>query len=675
MREDDLLRFEWVADPQISPDGSRIAFTRVAVDAEADQYVTSLWLADATRPGTPRRLTTGRLDSSPRWSPDGASLAFVRKTDKEKPAQIFVLPMHGGEAVQLTTLEGGASCPAWSPDGRALAFLSGTNPAIDTPERKKPPNEPGRVVTRPEFKMDNEGFLDLEHPDHVWVVAAAGGAARQLTTGRYRESEPRWSRDGRKILFLSDRRPEPWFDHEDASLYAVAADLAEASDGGAFELVADIRGPLRTYVEASDGAIFAIGGARGDTFRTYEHDHVLRFDGPWPRTSPTVLTHEFDNPVAEGLAGDQHPPRGGGSAPLALAHDGAAVLTVVSRHGAALLARVPLAGGAVETLTGDHQDVIYGTVSADGRRLALTVGDVTRPGDLYAFDAPSRTLVRLWGPNEALFAERSLGEVDRFWYDSFDGRKIHAWMVKPPDYDPSQAYPMILEIHGGPHAAYGEAFFHEFRVLAAAGYLVLYTNPRGSTSYGDEFANVIQYRFPDDDARDLLAGVDAAIARYKVDAARIGVTGGSGGGLLTNWLVAHSDRFAAAVTQRCVADWTSMWAGCDFTMFTPFWFKKGPHEDPKEYQDRSPLYLASNIQTPLMVIHSEEDWRTPIVQGESMFRALKMQRKETVMVRFPGEGHELSRSGAPSRRVQNQQHIRAWFDKHLMGTPAPQYEA
>jgi dipeptidyl aminopeptidase/acylaminoacyl peptidase len=221
---------------------------------------------------------------------------------------------------------------------------------------------------------------------------------------------------------------------------------------------------------------------------------------------------------------------------------------------------------------------------------------------------------------------------------------------------------------------YGVSFFHEFHLLAAAGYVVLYTNPRGSTTYGQEFGNIIQYRYPGDDARDLLAGVDELLKRGYVDAKRLGVTGGSGGGLLTNWIVTQTDRFAAAVTQRCVSDWMSFYSSADFTLFTPTWFRKPPFEDPQEYLERSPVTLASRIRTPLMIIHSEEDWRTPIGQGEAMFRALKQQRKPAVMIRFPGENHDLSRSGTPSRRVQNVRHIRQWFDHWLLGKTVKEYE-
>jgi dipeptidyl aminopeptidase/acylaminoacyl peptidase len=674
MREEDLLRFEWIADPQMSPDGSRIAFTRVRVDTEADEYRTSLWLIDAgDGPAEPRALTFGDFDGQPRWSPDGAWLAFTRKTEKEKPPQLFVLPMTGGEPRRLTDLEKGASEPAWSPDGKRLAFTSGTNPAIDTPEKKKPKNEPGRVVTRPEFRMNNEGFADPEHLDHVWVVDLEGGAPRQLTTGDFKETSPRWSRDGKWILFLSDRRPEPWFAHEDSDLFAVSPALERPTDGAELRAVADIRGPIYAWSEAADGRIAAVGGIRPEQPHSYDQNDLLVFEGAWPRTAPQVLTSRYDFDVQPDISSDQHPPRGGGAMPLGFAPDGKSVITVIGRHGSAMLSRVAIAGGAVDELTDAQHEVVAGSISADGRRVALAIADLTKPAALAVYDADAKRLTPLWDANAKLLGESRLGEIEEIWYPSFDGKRIQGWIVKPPDFDPKKRYPLILEIHGGPHVAYGVGFFHEFRVLAAAGYVVLYTNPRGSTTYGQEFGNCIQYRYPGDDHQDLMAGVDHVIARGYVDPEKLGITGGSGGGLLTNWAITQTDRFAAAITQRCVSDWASMWYSCDFSLFTPAWFRKAPFEDSREHLDRSPANFVSKITTPLLVIHSEEDWRTPIGQGETMFRALKYQRKPVAMVRFPGENHELSRSGAPSRRVQNQQVIRRWFDHWLQGKPAPEF--
>jgi dipeptidyl aminopeptidase/acylaminoacyl peptidase len=683
MREDDLLKFRWIADPRISPDGQRVAFTLVRVDVDEDEYRTDLWLADIPAPGSagpapqaPRALTFDGRSAQPRWSPDGSALAFVRSAKGAKP-QLHVLPLAGGEARALTKLEKGVSSPAWSPDGRRLAFLSGHDPERDVEGAKKPKHEPARVVTRPEFRWNNEGFTDFEHLDHVWVVSVDGpGEPRRLTKGaRFKEWAPAWSRDGKSVLFATDRRETPWFavPAEDNDVRAVAADLDTPTEGETMRVVADISGPIAQFVESPSGRIAAVGGIRPAKPNTYDANDLLLFEGAWPQLSPRVLTERLDLHAGEGINSDQHPPRGGGELPLGFTSDERGIVFVHAKRGAAPLALCDAASGRVEDLTGPDHEVIAGSVSANGRRVALTLGSLRSPGDLHVYDLERRTLTRLWGANDELLAGAALGDVECFEVPSFDGTKIQSWLVKPPGFDPKQKYPLVLEIHGGPHTAYGVGFFHEFRVLAAAGYLVLYANPRGSTSYGQTFADCIQYRFPGDDYKDLMAAVDHVVARGCVDESRLGVTGGSGGGLLTNWIVCRTNRFAAAITQRCVSDWSAMWSTCDFSLFHPFWFRGAPWEDPKDFAERSPVTHLANVETPLMVLHSEEDWRTPIGQGEAMFRGLLYRRKPTVMVRFPGENHELSRSGTPSRRVQNQQHIRRWFDHWLMGKTAAEY--
>jgi len=670
LAEDDVLNFVWIADPRISPDGARVAFTRVHVDREADEYRAAIWLADSAE--GPRPLTFGKKDRQARWSPDGKALAFVRTPEGEKDGELWILPMTGGEAHRVAKLKGGVSSPAWSPDGLKLAFLSPHHPELDDEARKQPKNEPARVVNRPVFRENDVGFTDFERRDHVWVVEAPGGTPRALTRGRYAEREPRWSDDGARVLFLSDRRPEPWFGADEAILYAVEADRGEPTDGDGLATVVDPKGGPAAWIAGPGGRLAMISTRTPARPNSYDQPTLLVADGPGKAVRE--LGAVADVAFGETVASDQHPPRGGGDIPLWFAEGGRAVIARVCSKGASALARVDVETGELKLLTPPKLDVIAGTATPDGRRWALTIGSLDSPGDLYFFDATSGTLTGLYAPNQALLEARALAEAEEFWCDAFDGRKLHGWIFKPPGFDANRKYPMVLQIHGGPHTAYGHGFFHEFHHLAGAGYVVLFTNPRGSTSYGQEFANVIQYKYPGDDYLDLMSCVDHVLGRGYVDEQRLGVTGGSGGGLLTNWIIVQTHRFAAAVTQRCVADWAAMYYSCDFALFTPSWFRKPPFESPAEYAERSPVTYASRIQTPLMVIHSEEDWRTPIHEGEAMFRALKQQNKTAVMVRFPGESHELSRSGTPSRRVQNQHHIRSWFDKYLLGSPVTEYD-
>jgi len=678
--EDDLLSLVWLADPQISPDGAQAAFTRVHVDRDADEYRTAIWLADLrgeAGSGNARPLTFGPKDRQPRWSPDGKTLAFVRTPEGQTDGELWVLPLAGGEARRIATLAGGIANPAWSPDGARLAFTSGHHPTLDAPGKEKPKHEPARVVTRPVFRENNVGFIDLDHRDHLWVVdvgapgaAGSGAAPRALTAGNCAEGAPRWSAEGKKLLFTSDRRDEPWFGGEESVLYAVAADRTEPTTGDALEVVADPKGGIVAWTQTAQGALAMIATITPPRPNSYDKPTVLF--GATPAALRDVAAR---SPLSFGetVSSDQHPPRGGGATPVAIGEDGRAVLALASHQGSSYLVRVDVASGETKLLTPASRDVISGTATSDGRRWALVIGGVDTPGDLFRFDADSGALTRVFAPNAEFLGGLALGEVEEMWVDAFDGQKLQGWIVKPPGFDPKKKYPLVLQIHGGPHTAYGTAFFHEFQHLASAGYLVLYTNPRGSTSYGADFANVIQYKYPGDDTLDLLACLDAVIARGCVDETKLGVTGGSGGGLLTNWIITKTHRFAAAITQRCVADWAAMWASSDFALFSTHWFRKPPFEDPAEYAERSPATFASRIETPLMVIHSEEDWRTPIHEGEVMFRALKQQKKPVVMIRFPGENHELSRSGMPSRRVQNQHHIRAWFDHWLLGRTAKEY--
>src|SRR5439155_1097038 len=347
---------------------------------------------------------------------------------------------------------------------------------------------------------------------------------------------------------------------------------------------------------------------------------------------------------------------------------------------------VPSGGGTMTKVASLDGQIGSVAISPDGKRIAFTANENAKPlrfydqEDLYVMDAappasrlpPPRQITRV---NEGLFTTLDLTAPEEFWYNSFDGKRVQGWVLKPPRFNASKKYPMILEIHGGPNAAYGYTFTHEFDWMAAKGYVVVYTNPRGSTSYGQDFANIIQYHYPGDDYKDLMAGVDEVLKRGYVDSTRMGVTGGSGGGVLTNWIVTHTNRFAAAVSQRSIADWSGFWYSADFTLFNPTWFSGAPWENPKQFTELSPITYIASVTTPLMLIEGESDMRTPpALGGEQMFRALKYLHKPTVMVRFPDETHELSRSGKPWHRVERLRHIVGWFDKYLQKVPTTAYE-
>jgi dipeptidyl aminopeptidase/acylaminoacyl peptidase len=393
-----------------------------------------------------------------------------------------------------------------------------------------------------------------------------------------------------------------------------------------------------------------------------------------PGAAPRSLTGGYDYDVGSGLAGDQRAPRGGGSSGLVWTKDGR-IAIVTAERGRANLLRFDTTTGRPSPLTTGDQEVMAFSATPDASRFALVVSTPTAIGDLFVLDAATGARKQVTRFNDALFSSLRLTPPEEITYPSFDGMKIQAWIQKPPDFDPAKKYPLILNIHGGPHAAYGYTFMHEFQWMAAKGYVVLYPNPRGSSAYGQQFGNVIQYAYPGDDYKDLMAGVDELVRRGYVDPQRLGVTGGSGGGILTNWTVSQTTRFAAAVAQRSISDWSSFWYTADFASFQRTWFRGAPWEDAGDFAARSPITRVAKVRTPLMLIEGETDYRTPpTAGGEQMFRALKFLKVPTVMVRFPEESHELSRSGRPWHRIERLQHIVAWFDRYLLGQPSIDYD-
>ena len=661
----DLFAMCFVSQPQLSPDGTQVAFVSRWIDAEKNKYFSNLWLVSTTG-GKPRRFTVGDYgDTSPRWSPDGRRIAFV--SDRSDSSQIWLIPIDGGEAQQLTDFqEGNLGSLAWSPDGTKIAFSFRPKPPADRKaEREAREKEhrsyPPRVIRRAGYREDGVGYNGGERW-HLQTVSVETGNVKQLTSEDYDDYSPAWSPDGKTIAFVSNRS-------EDADLTPGYQDLWLIPSGG---------GTVRRLTKQSGHMQSPVWSPNGMQIAHIGHDHL---DEIWGVTDPHLwvvsiesgdardLTLSVDRPVGHYTLSDTSESEGAAQS-LIWSADGARLFFLVSDRGSCHLYTVDRSGGEPRQLTQGAIDVCAFSADRGTTQLALHIGSSTEPGDVYLLPTVGgdrSAPIRLSHVNREWKAELSLSDSEEIWFDTCDGGKIQGWIVKPPDFEPDQKYPVILEIHGGPHTQYGNAFYHEIQFLAARGYVVLYTNPRGSRGYGQAFTAAIRGDWGGPDFGDLMAGVDYVIAQGYVDSERLGVTGGSYGGFMTNWVVSHTDRFKAAVTQRCLTNMMSMAGTCDVQLMGDrTYFPSEVWEDPTLYWKLSPLGYVQNISTPLLILHSEGDLRCPIEQGEQLFIALKRLKREVEFVRYPPEAsHDLSRSGPPDLRLDRLARIVEWMDKHL----------
>jgi dipeptidyl aminopeptidase/acylaminoacyl peptidase len=635
------LDWETVGDPQVAPDGAAIVFTRRWVNRMEDRWESSLWImnADGSRP---RALVEG---ANARWSPDGTRIAFLAD-GQPSGRQVFVRWMDAeGAVTQITRLTESPSAIAWSPDGTQLAFVM-TVPADEgwrvrlpgRPEGARWTAEP-KVVTRLSYRRDRQGYID-DGFRHLFVVPATGGTPRQLTSGNFNHGAPQWTPDGREIVFSSLRVPDWEHEWRESDIYAL--DVVS----GAIRQLTTRPGPDGNPVVSPDGRWIAYTGYdKNDNTYTASHLYVMGVDGSDPRD----LSGDLDRSPED----------------VTWAADSRGLYFTADDRGTSQLHHVTLAGARRQLTDDQHRFALAGLAgtTAIGTRSAPH-----EPGDIVRLDLRRpATVTRLTAINDDVLQGVRLGEVEEIWYTSVEGFRIQGWIIKPPDFDPARQYPMMLSIHGGPHGMYGVGFNFGWQEHAARGYVVFYTNPRGSTGYGTAFGNAIKNAYPGLDYDDLMIGVDSLVARGYVDARNMFVYGCSGGGVLTSWIVGHTDRFAAASANCPVTNWLSFVGTTDGAS----WYRNFaslPWDDPSEHLRRSPLMYVGNVSTPTMLMTGERDLRTPMAQTEEYYQALRYRRVPTTMIRFRDEWHGTS--SRPSNFMRTQLYLRGWFERHARGRDA-----
>jgi dipeptidyl aminopeptidase/acylaminoacyl peptidase len=653
----DIFRVQVASDPQISPDGKRIVYVRQSTDISSDRRVSNLWIVnfDSTEH---RPLTTGTYgDTSPRWSPDGMRLAFV--SDRDGKSQLYVRWMDSGQTAKLTDLENSPTAIAWSPDGKQIAFgslVSATPPKIasmpSAPDGAKWADPP-RVFEDLIYRFNGPGYLKPGY-SQIFVVSAEGGPPRQLTSGNFPHgpsvaelgaSNFAWAPDSKSLIFSMNGTVNYEYEPLHSELFELT--LADST----LKQLTHRNGPNNAPDISPDGKLIAYTGF-DDRYQGHQttYLYVANRDGSNPQVVAPKLDRDASSPH--------------------WSSDSKGIFFSYADQGDTKLAYLPLdaknvaAGLQSGKIIADHLNAGANFSVSKTNAFAIQYDTPSDPGDIAVASLSNPKLNVLTSLNRELFTAKKIGAVEELWYDSsFDKRKIEAWIIKPPDFDPAKKYPLILQIHGGPFSNYGDRFDLQAQIWAAKGYVVLYTNPRGSTSYGEEFANLIHHAYPGHDFEDLNSGVDAILTKGYIEPDSLFVTGGSGGGVLTCWMIDHIDRFRAAASLYPVINWYSWTLTSDLPSFsTEYWFPGNPWDHTDEYMKRSVISLVKNVKTPTLLMTGDEDFRTPISEAEQYYAALKLLKVESVLVRFPGEPHGLTRR--PSHSIARTVYTLNWFDSH-----------
>lgn len=645
MRPEDLYEIQWVRGAAISPDGERIAFVVQRLDRESDRNKSQIWVVPARGRSEPRPFTSGEgSDTAPVWSPDGRHLAFLSRRNEDEGAQLYVIAADGGEARRVTELPHGAGAPSWAPDSQRIAFAAKTGPK---PPADSKAAKPARRIDRLSYKLNGEGFT-YDRPEQIHVVDALeeGAKPRQLTHGGYASIGPAWSPDGTQLAFVSARHRTRESDGRN-DLWVVPA------EGGRARRVTKTDGAHGGPAWSPDGR--RIASLYSTDFPANRTVHVT--DVRSGRTSP--LDPDFDRQCAGDLFS-------GASNPRWL--DDRSVAVIAQDHGSANPV-VATAGRGTRWLTRGKRGATSLSVSADGRTAAVVASTLATPAEVHVLDMRSGRMRRRTNLNAGWLEQVETASATAHRVATAAGVEVDYWIMEPAGRVEGRRYPVLLNVHGGPFGQYGEDFFDEFQVYSAAGYGVVFCNPRGSSGQSTEFARAIVGNLGGPDFDDVMAAFEAALERMPwADQSRLGILGGSYGGFMTSWAIGHTDRFAAACSERAVNDWYLMQGASDIGhSFNRRYLgeRASTFEDLHAVLRQSPSTYVNDMHTPVLILHSEDDLRCPMSQAEHLWVALKQLGRQVEFVRFPDETHELSRSGRPSHRVERFEIILDWFDRQL----------
>ncbi|NVJ98730.1 MAG: S9 family peptidase [Alphaproteobacteria bacterium] len=644
----DIFNLEYATAPRLTPSGDAVVYERRSFDVMTDSARSNIWQVSLDGSGH-RPVLSGKANyRMPRFSPDGARMAYVSSVEGKN--QIYVRWLDTGETARVTDLQFGPGSLTWSPDGKSIAFTmfvpSEAKPVFSMPKKPKGAEWAGnaKVVDRVTYRADGAGYLPRGFT-HVFVVPADGGTPRQITSGDYNHNGAlAWTSDSASILFSANRIVDWDLNPRESEIHRVNV------GSGAIETLTDRRGPDFSPRLSPDGSMIAYLGNDDDGMSSQNAElFVMNLDGTGGRS----LTGNIDRNIAA----------------IQWAADGKGLYYTYDNEGKTLVAYLNLSGSGrviTDALGGTTLGRPYtsgGYRAAPDGRVVFTLSRPDRPADLAVVDRIGR-VTTLTDLNSDVVGHKQMASVEEIRFpSSVDGREIQAWVVKPAGFDASKKYPLVLEIHGGPHTAYGPHFSSEIQAYAAAGHVVVYGNPRGSTSYGKDFANTIHHNYPSNDYDDLMDTVNHVVGQGYVDENQLYVTGGSGGGVLTAWIIGKTNRFRAAVVAKPVINWTSFVLTADFSpFFTKYWFDGFPWENQANYWARSPLSLVGNVTTPTMLLTGEVDYRTPMSETEQYYQALKLQKVDSVMVRIPGASHGIA--AKPSNLIQKIGNILAWFERH-----------